>query len=116
MYRFTNLCPNGMMYVVQPGDTVRSLAYRFKVYDSSLLDANPFIQDPNRLYVGQILCIPIRKCPLNSFAYLVKPEDTIYKLAELFSISIQEILSFNPSLNPNNLPIGQSICIPEALY
>lgn len=116
MFRHTNQFPLRMKYVVQPGDTVRSLSAKFGVYDDSLIYMNPSIQDPNRLYVGQTLYIPIYNCHPNSFIYLVKPRDTIYKLAEMFGLSIQEILTINPSLNPYNLQVGQSICIPEPLY
>lgn len=47
-------------YIVQPGDTLRSLAARFDVTISALLAANPEITDPSLISVGQRLIIPAR--------------------------------------------------------
>jgi LysM repeat protein len=45
-------------YVVQPGDTFSSIAYRFGLTIHELWAANPYIWDINLLYVGQVLYIP----------------------------------------------------------
>ena len=52
--------PSGAMttYVVQPGDTLRSIAVRFDTTISALLEANPGITDPSLIVVGQRLVIP----------------------------------------------------------
>ena len=47
----------GPVYVVQPGDTLRSIAARFNVTMAALVAANN-IADPNLLGVGQQLVIP----------------------------------------------------------
>jgi len=44
-------------YVVQPGDTLYSIAVRFGVSLDALIRAND-IQDPNDLQAGQVLVIP----------------------------------------------------------
>ncbi|WP_035319278.1 LysM peptidoglycan-binding domain-containing protein [Brevibacillus laterosporus] len=118
MFRLIHQCPWGLMYVVQPGDTIRSISRKFRVYDGSLVHANPYTQgpNPNELYTGLILCIPTGKCPPNSFIYIVKQGDTIYKLAEKFGLDVQHILSVNPDLSPDILQIGQQICLPDATY
>lgn len=47
-------------YIVQQGDTLRSIASRFDVTISALLAANPEISDPSLITVGQRLIIPAR--------------------------------------------------------
>ena len=47
-------------YTVQPGDTLQSIASRFNVTDDEIL-ANNRTVDPNALFVGQSLRIPIRR-------------------------------------------------------
>ncbi|MDW7982486.1 MAG: LysM domain-containing protein [Thermomicrobium sp.] len=47
----------GTTYVVQPGDTLYSIAVRFGVSLQALIDANG-IEDPNQLQAGQVLVIP----------------------------------------------------------
>jgi LysM repeat protein len=47
-------------YIVQPGDTLRSIASTFDVTIAALLSANPEITDPSLITVGQRLIIPAR--------------------------------------------------------
>ncbi len=49
--------PEGTTYVVQPGDTLYSIAVRFGVSLEALIQANG-IEDPNQLQAGQVLVIP----------------------------------------------------------
>ena len=44
--------------------------------------------------------------------HVVKPGDTIYKLAQMYNVSVEAIIEANPGINPNMLTIGQIICIP----
>ena len=46
--------------------------------------------------------------------YEIKAGDTLYKLAQMFRVGVNEILAANPGLNPNALMIGQKICIPQS--
>lgn len=49
--------PDGPVYVVQPGDTLYSIALRFGITVDDLIDANP-LNDPNLLSAGSELKIP----------------------------------------------------------
>ena len=44
--------------------------------------------------------------------YYINQNDTLYSLAKTFSTSVNRILAANPSINPNNLFVGQRIIIP----
>ena len=53
-------CPPGTFaYTVQAGDTFFSLAQRFGTTVDAIMRANPGV-DPNRLMIGQRICIPTR--------------------------------------------------------
>ena len=44
--------------------------------------------------------------------YKIKSGDTIAKIAPKYNVSVQDILSANPNVNPSRLMIGQEIVIP----
>lgn len=48
---------DGVEYIVQPGDTLMSIAQRFDVTMDEIIEANN-LTDPDRLDVGQVLIIP----------------------------------------------------------
>ena len=56
------LCPGGRPYTIQPGDTFFQIAQRLGLSLQALVAANPGI-DPNRLQVGQVICIPVPVVP-----------------------------------------------------
>lgn len=51
-------CPNGKIYVIQPSDTLRSIASRFGTTLNDLIHANPQIQNHDVIIPGQTICIP----------------------------------------------------------
>jgi LysM repeat protein len=108
-------CPNGFYYTIKAGDTLFGLSQQFNVSVEAIIRANPGI-DPNRLQIGQTICIPrsvtpTPACP-NGFYYAIKSGDTLFRISQQFGVSVQSIINANPGINPNNLKIGQIICIP----
>lgn len=104
----------GMTYMVQPGDTLFLIARRFNVSLNALIAANPQISDPNLIFPGQIICIPIGRCP-RGFVYIVQPGDTLFLIARRYNISLQSLIAANPQIpDPNLIFPGQAICIPLA--
>ena len=55
-----------------------------------------------------------RTCPSGSFSYTIRSGDTLYLLAIRYNTTVEAIMAANPGINPNNLQIGQVICIPGA--
>lgn len=111
-------CPNGFFHTVRPGDTFFRLSQQYNVSVQAIINANPGI-DPNRLQVGQRICIPGATQPMppcqNGFYYTIKAGDSLYMLAQQFNVSVEAILRANPGIDPNRLQIGQTICIPRAV-
>ena len=52
------------------------------------------------------------RCPPGSFPYVIGPGDTLFRLAQTYDTTVNAILSFNPGIDPDNLQIGQTICLP----
>lgn len=52
------VCP-GQFYTVRPGDILSTIAQRFGVTVQQILAVNPQITDPNVIFVGQRICIPV---------------------------------------------------------
>ncbi len=43
--------------------------------------------------------------------YIVKQGDTVFSIAEKYSVSVERIISDNGLVNPQNLVVGQSLLI-----
>ena len=113
------VCPTGTFaYIVQPGDTMFSIARRFDVPLQELIDANPQIPDPARLVPGQTVCVPITappptQCPPGTFSYTVQPGDSMFTIAQRFGVSLNALIAANPQIpNPNLIFPGQIVCVP----
>ena len=61
----------------------------------------------NNVFSSQVPC-------LDGTVYTIRPGDTFFGLAARFNTTVQAIMNANPGVNPNNLQIGQQICIPVA--
>ena len=51
-------CPNGVLYMVAPGDTLFLIAQQFGIALQALVAANPQIVNPNVIFPGQLICVP----------------------------------------------------------
>lgn len=109
-------CPSGTFpHTVKAGDTYWTLAQRYNTTVDAIMKANPTV-DPSKLQIGQTICIPSSStgsCPAGSFSYTIKSGDTIWNLAQRYNTTVEAIMKLNPTINPNNLQIGQVICIPN---
>lgn len=111
-------CPAGSFpYTVRKGDTLYSLAKRFESSVERLQEVNS-IEDVNKIYAGQRLCIPL---PMQYFPacrttnyYVVSGGDTAVSIARYFGVSTTQLLYSNIGIDIDNLYDGMILCIPLA--
>jgi len=117
-------CPAGCggPYVVQPGDTVSSIARIFNTTTAAILACNPQIQNVNLIIAGQLLCVPgapapPQPCPQGCGGlYIIQPGDTLFGIAQAFNTNVQTILACNPQIqDPNLIFAGTLICVPQGI-
>ncbi len=99
-----------MTIVVQPGDTLYSIARRHAISVDDLLSLNE-LSDDSVLAVDAVLLVP----PLDEtlyFQYEVKSGDSLYGLARRFGTSQDELIRFN-AISAETLRAGQIILIPH---
>ena len=106
----------GNVYVVQRGDSLYSIASRFGVTVNELKSANSLTS--NLLSIGQTLIIPGSAPeitpPGEYIIYNVKSGDTLYKIANQYGVSVNDIIEFN-QLPSSSLSINQQILIPTTM-
>jgi len=108
-------CPHGTPYIVTRGDTLLTVALRFNIGIDTLVAANPQLGVSAQPVPGTSLCLPFPEPPPCTGGTLVpaQPGSTLFNLAQKYSIGIDAIIRANPQVtNPNNLFVGQPVCIP----
>lgn len=101
-------------YTVQSGDTIETIAARFRLMPTSIVWSNKDVEDePDRLSVGQIIYIP----PIDGIWYTVANEDTLSGIAANFKARPEEIVSYpmNNLTAGANLLAGSRIMIPNGV-
>ena len=94
------------LYQVQPGDTLKDIAYKYGTDWEMIAAMNNLSQDSVR--AGQILVLPIER----EVVYTVQQGDFLNRIARMFSVTVSEIASANNIVNPDVLAIGQELIIP----
>lgn len=99
-------------YTVKSGDTLYGISNQFGVSVMDLQNINGV--NPASLQIGQVLIIPSNQGtnPNSSFTYTVKGGDSLYKIANVYGTTVDQIVKLN-NLKNTNLSIGQKLLIPE---
>jgi LysM repeat protein len=102
-------------YIVQPGDTLLSIAARHGVRVSQLAWANG-LRWNSWVYVGQRLVIPgTTPAPAaNSSIYVVRRGDTLSAIAGRYHTTVYQLAQMNNLRNPNLIFVGQRLVVPQA--
>lgn len=92
-------------YVVRSGDTLWSIAKRFGISVDELKKINNLTS--NSLRVGQTLILfKKEEEPIEENTYVVRKGDTLYSIARIYNISVDELKNIN-NLTSDTLSIGQ---------
>jgi LysM repeat protein len=104
-------CPSGRYWQVEAGDSFYLIALRLGTTVAELQLLNPGV-DPFSLQTGQLLCLPPEPvCPSGVF-WRVTAGDSLYSIAAATGTTVARLLELNPDIEPQNLQIGQAICLP----
>ncbi|WP_394172311.1 LysM peptidoglycan-binding domain-containing protein [Guptibacillus hwajinpoensis] len=98
------------IHTVMLGDNLWGISIAYGVPIATLKAVNGLVSD--RLVPGLNLYVPDQALPERY--YQVKPGDTYWKLSQQFQTTIQDMMTANPTVDPNTLPIGLRIRIPTA--
>lgn len=93
-------------YTVKSGDNLYSIARKYNVTVSDLMNYNNLTS--NLLSIGQVIIIPSNTS--SSTTYTVKNGDTLYSIARKYNTSVDSIKTKN-NLTSNTLSIGQKLII-----
>lgn len=99
-------------YTVAKGDSLWMIAKKFGLSLENLIKANPQIKDPNKIYEGDRVVIPLGEDEGRPY-YVVQSGDTMWAIAKKFDVSLNDLILANPQVSDADaiLP-GQKILLP----
>lgn len=97
-----------VLYRVQPGDNLWSIARRNGANLASLMSLNG-LDENSILDIGEVIKIP----STNSTFHVVCAGETMWSIAAKYGLNVAAIESANRDKNPNCLKIGDRLTIPQ---
>lgn len=104
-------------YTVNRGDTLSHIALRYGTTVQEIANVNG-IQNPNLIYPGEVLRIVTNTSNHGSETnatgktfYTIKRGDTLWRIANRYGTTVQNIVNWNRIQNPNLIYPGQRIVI-----
>lgn len=85
-----------LIHVVQPNETIQSIADTYGISVSRLIIDNG-LENPNNLVVGQSIVVA-----LPEISYTVKPGDNLFDIANTYNVTLMQLLMNNPYLYDRN--------------
>lgn len=102
-------------HLVKSGETLFGIARTYGISIADLVEANPSTK--SGLKSGQQLTIPSNTTKIDGdnqqSHYVVKPGDTLYRVALNHNVTLEELLQNNPGVTPDNFKAGETIVIPS---
>jgi len=108
-----------LLYTVRPGDTLYAIAAQLGTNVQSLVQINalyPPVTEPDRIFPGQVLLVRLPGMVESAVTYQVQPGDTLYRIAERFSVGVDMLAALNQLQQPDILRVAQLLYIPALVY
>jgi len=103
--------PGISVYEVQPGDTISGIANKFDVDLDTIVGSNQDLGDLDHIEAGAELRIMNEK----GIIHKVQSGQTLWDIAVLYDVEMEEILDTNRIKNPEYVLVGQELIIPGAV-
>lgn len=112
-------------YIVKKGDTLTKIANKYNTTVASIVALNGII-NPNLIYPGQVLKIPINSNPsqqttpempeqnddsLTEITYTIKRGDCLWTISRRYGVSVQDLVKWNNIKNPRLIYAGSILKI-----
>lgn len=98
-------------YIIQKGDTSYGIAQRFGISLSKLIEINPSIA--SGAIAGDTIKVPSTEAS-SYVLHVIAEGETLYSIGVKYGVKAQQIIEANKALNPNELPIGSAIRVPQS--
>lgn len=99
--------------IINRGDTLSSIAIKYDTTVDRLVELNN-IANPNLIFAGNMLLVPINDGKKQTITYTVKKGDTLSSIARRYGVTVQQLVNINNIKNPNLIYVGQILTIPSA--
>ncbi len=99
---------SGLIHKAERGDSVYSLAERYRVPVRSIIDLNR-LQPPYRLIPGQPLLVPKPR------EHRVAAGDTVYGISRRYGVDISALVKLNQIEPPYTIKVGQVLRVPSPI-
>ncbi|WP_404328117.1 LysM peptidoglycan-binding domain-containing protein [Mesobacillus maritimus] len=106
------------IYTVRPGETVYSIAQRYRSSVQEILRINyliPPVSDHGLIYPGNVLIVPDLSTA-GRVSYIVNWGEVFNKIAFRFSTPLELLSGINSIANPNVINPNQQINVPAFIY
>jgi murein DD-endopeptidase MepM/ murein hydrolase activator NlpD len=100
--------PGVIIHVVQRGETLFRIALNYGITVEEIAALNAIV-DPSNIQVGERLLVPgaIIALPPVAQTHVVQPGETLRSIAQLYNLSMDELVLLNNVVNPDSIYVGQ---------
>ena len=97
-------------YKVEKGETISQIASKFKIDPEVILKINP--DAATNVFENQLLFIP-NTVAANTNLHTVEPKETLFSIARMYNVSVQDLAFLNEQELRTGLRIGMTIVLPN---
>lgn len=103
-------------YTIKKGDTLSAIAKKYNTTIENIMKANPSIKNPNKIYAGQVIQIPVKTMQDSTSAvkeekvyHTVQRGETLSGIAKKYGTNVIKLVALNGIRNANIIYVGQKI-------